>query len=89
MAAAIGVSVRTISNWETGASVPRNRLGALEELLHERFDGSGTVGPPAQDAEPGLPVGSGVDPIDLAELHPDDAAWMRSQYERLRQQRGE
>lgn len=33
LAEAVGVSQRTIGNWERGASVPRNRLGRLENIL--------------------------------------------------------
>lgn len=33
LATQIGVSQRTVGNWETGTTVPRNRLGALEEAL--------------------------------------------------------
>lgn len=29
----VGVSMRTIGNWERGETVPRNRIGALAELL--------------------------------------------------------
>lgn len=33
LADAAGVSLRTVSNWELGHHVPRNRTGALEEIL--------------------------------------------------------
>lgn len=29
----LGVSLRTVSNWERGDSIPRNRAGAIEEFL--------------------------------------------------------
>lgn len=29
----LGVSLRTVSNWERGESIPRNRAGAIEEFL--------------------------------------------------------
>ena len=40
---AIGVGQRTVGNWERGATVPKNRMGALVDAL----------GP---DVEPGSPV---------------------------------
>lgn len=30
---AVGVGLKTVGNWERGATVPRNRLGKLEEVL--------------------------------------------------------
>jgi len=36
-----------------------------------------------------FPVGSGVDPLDLSVLTPEDQDYLRSLYERLRSQRGE
>lgn len=30
---AVGVSLRTVGNWERGESVPLNRVGALEDVL--------------------------------------------------------
>ena len=33
LADALGVSVRAIGNWERDEAVPRNTIGALEELL--------------------------------------------------------
>lgn len=89
VARAIGVSVRTIVNWESGSSVPRNRMGALEELLNERFTSEGPVSTAPKDPDPHLPVGSGVDPIDLAELSAEDREYLRGLYERLRARRGE
>ncbi|SDG96243.1 helix-turn-helix domain-containing protein [Klenkia brasiliensis] len=70
VAAAVGVSLRTVGNWERGESIPRNRLGALEELLGVvlREGTSGTVGPTTDDAAPDLPVGAGVDPELLTQL---------------------
>lgn len=39
LAQEVGVSLRTISNWERGSNVPRNRMGALVEALgFERGD---------------------------------------------------
>jgi transcriptional regulator with XRE-family HTH domain len=34
LAVAVGVSPNTVSNWETGRRIPRNRIGRLEEVLH-------------------------------------------------------
>lgn len=36
-----------------------------------------------------LPVGNGVDPLDLSELSPEDRDYVRGLVERLRRQRGE
>jgi len=69
------VKIEKALNWE---------LGAIARIA----DGA-SVTPAAQDAEPNLPVGSGVDPIDLADLTPEDRAYMRGLYERLRARRGE
>ena len=33
LAAKVGVSTRSIGNWELGHRIPRNRIGALEEVL--------------------------------------------------------
>lgn len=33
LAAAIGVGPRTVTNWETGATVPKNRMGMLREFF--------------------------------------------------------
>ena len=33
LAALLGVSVRTVGNWESGATVPKSRMGALEKAL--------------------------------------------------------
>ena len=71
VAAAVGVSVRTVGNWERGDSVPRNRLGALEDVLGVSLRDGGdpeTVGPATHDASSDLPVGSGIDPELLTEL---------------------
>lgn len=45
LADAVGVSLRTVSNWELGRHVPKNRIGALEEVLGVALDGE-----PAQAA---------------------------------------
>lgn len=88
LATEVGVGVRTIGNWERGESVPRNRLAKIEDVLGVSL--RGTVGPAPQDAEPDrLPVGSGVEPLDLAQLEPEDAEYIRGLYERLRKRRGD
>lgn len=33
LAAKVGVGYKTVSNWETGNTVPQNRLGMLRELF--------------------------------------------------------
>lgn len=38
LGAAVGVGLRTVGNWERGASVPRNRLGKLVEVLGPGID---------------------------------------------------
>jgi len=38
LAAAVGVSARTVGNWERGATVPKNRLGALADILGPIID---------------------------------------------------
>lgn len=43
----LGVSMRTVGNWERGASVPRNKLGAIQHLLDGQ---AGTDAPALRDA---------------------------------------
>lgn len=89
LANAVGVAIRTVVNWESGATSPQNALTRIEDALGVDLRG-GSVTPSPQDAERNhLPVGSGVDPIDLAELEPGDAEYVRGLYERLRRQRGD
>lgn len=33
LAKALGVDVKTVGNWERGHTIPRNRIGAIEETL--------------------------------------------------------
>lgn len=88
VAEAVGVSLRTVGSWERGENVPRNRLAKLEDVLGTRL--REPVGPSPQDAEPGrLPVGSGVQPLDLTGLSPEDINYVRGLVEGLRRRRGE
>jgi transcriptional regulator with XRE-family HTH domain len=45
LADALGVNIKTVDNWEAGRTSPRNRLGALEEVLGITLDSE-----PAQPA---------------------------------------
>lgn len=45
LAAAVGVSRTTVDAWENDRTWPKNRLGALEELLGISVDGSQGHGP--------------------------------------------
>jgi transcriptional regulator with XRE-family HTH domain len=38
LATAVGASVRAVGDWENGRRKPRNRMGALEEVLRVRLD---------------------------------------------------
>ncbi|MGY1773549.1 helix-turn-helix transcriptional regulator [Blastococcus sp. SYSU D00813] len=99
VAARVGVSSRTFGNWERGESVPRNRLARLEQVLgvklRDRGDQepgeAGTVTPAPQDPEPSadLPVGAGVDPVDISHLSPEDQEYVRGLVKRLERQRGD
>jgi transcriptional regulator with XRE-family HTH domain len=50
LAAAVGASKRAVGDWENNRTSPRNRLGALEEVLGERFDEE----EPAPSIPPGI-----------------------------------
>jgi transcriptional regulator with XRE-family HTH domain len=50
LADAVGVNIKTIDNWEAGRTSPKNRLGALEDVL-----GISLTAVPAP--EPGLVAG--------------------------------
>ena len=41
LAKAIGVDVKTVGNWERGHTIPRNRIGAIEETLGVDISGTG------------------------------------------------
>lgn len=52
LADAVGVSLRSVGNWELGHHVPKNRIGALEDVLGVSLAGE-TPGPgPLADLEP-------------------------------------
>lgn len=52
LGAALGVSLRTVGNWERGATVPRNREAALRRVLADHLDdGTGPTLTGASDAE--------------------------------------
>jgi transcriptional regulator with XRE-family HTH domain len=39
LAQVIGVGLRTVGNWETGSTVPKNRLGMLRQFFGVKEDG--------------------------------------------------
>jgi transcriptional regulator with XRE-family HTH domain len=39
LARALGVDVKTVGNWERGQTIPRNRIGAIEETLGVEISG--------------------------------------------------
>lgn len=60
LAQLVGVSIRTIGNWERGTTVPKNRLGRLRKVLADlsasaslavtaTVTADGTVGTPGED----------------------------------------
>src|SRR5271166_2858409 len=51
LAAEIGVSQKTIDNWEHYKRYPRSAIGALEEVLGIRFDDEPEPGPGARSEE--------------------------------------
>lgn len=84
----VGVSLRTVGSWERGENHPRNKLAVLEDVLDVQLRES--VGAAPQDAEPErLPVGTGVDPLDLTGLSPEDIGYLRGLAEGMRRRRGE
>lgn len=64
----VGVGLKTVGNWERGATVPRNRMGRLVELLGPGID-------PEQDVQ----VTRGVSPsaeVSLMFAHYDELSAM-------------
>lgn len=66
----IGVARETVGNWETGVSSPRNKMGALRDVLGDSLDGS--VSATDQDAGVlgSLPAEAieGLGPVERAEV---------------------
>lgn len=52
LAARLSVSVRTVSNWERSSTVPRNRIGALRDVLGPLHDKSEPEQPLLSEATP-------------------------------------
>jgi transcriptional regulator with XRE-family HTH domain len=46
LAELIGVSQKTIDNWENGRTEPKSSIGALEEVLEVSLNGTPDPGPP-------------------------------------------
>jgi DNA-binding XRE family transcriptional regulator len=96
-----GIDRRTWTAAEAGEPVQDWNLGRIEKSLGwptgtalGALDGSIEHEPDAPPAPPSVldgivPVGTGVDPLDLSVLAPEDQEYIRGLYERLRQQRGE
>lgn len=54
VADALGVSVKTVSNWESGRNDPRSSIGALEKLFGANLSGVGVEVEPADLVEVAL-----------------------------------
>jgi transcriptional regulator with XRE-family HTH domain len=52
LADAVGVSRTTVDAWENNRTFPRNRAGALEQVLGIRLDGSDPAPAPAAEPAP-------------------------------------
>jgi len=72
LAAALGVNVKTVDNWENGRSRPRNSIGAIEDVLGISLGGEpGEELTPAEWeagvlADEGLPMESRIQLIEDA-----------------------
>lgn len=93
---AAGMSRITWRNAEAGVPVRDAKLGQIESALGwpsgtvlAVLSGDLTEAPEAHPADSAVPVGTGVDPLDLSVLQPEDQDYIRRMYEMLRQQRGE
>ena len=94
---AAGIARNTWRAAELGQVVQDGNLGRIEQALAWApgsvlgvLNGA-TDEPRSADFDPidAKPVGSGVDPLDLSVLAPEDQDFLRGIYERLRKQRGE
>lgn len=65
LAKAVGASVRAVGDWENDRRKPRNRLGALEDVLGISLDG---------EPEPADPMPPGLRKAIKDELSPEAAA---------------
>jgi transcriptional regulator with XRE-family HTH domain len=52
LADAVGVNVKTVDNWENGRTSPKNRLGAVEEVLGLRLGDEPTEPEELTSADP-------------------------------------
>lgn len=66
LADALGVNESTVSNWERGRSNPKNRLGAIREVLHMDATGNHDTGDVTPD--PGRPLEDATDMELIAEI---------------------
>lgn len=89
---AAGISKNTWRSAELGQPLQDSRLGLIEQaldwvpgtvldVLDGKQDEPSVSEPVPNDA---LPVGSGIDPLDLSVLAPEDREYLRGLYERLR-----
>ena len=94
LADAVGVNVKTVDNWEAGRTSPRNRLGALEEVLgvalyDEQKPGPDELAgllPPADDWEAGVLSDSDL-PDNIKRKLITDSRRARSAYAARRSER--
>lgn len=89
VAEAVGVSLRTVGNWEAGTAVPRNRLGALEDVLKVDLRAEPVSTSAETPAPSDLPVGAGADPERLAGLSPEELQRVYDYADLIKAARGE
>lgn len=65
LARAVGASARAVGDWENDRRKPRNRLGALEQVLGVRLDGTA-------EAQPLIPEGLRRDIMNTDGLTPEE-----------------
>lgn len=83
LAAAVGASPRAVGDWENDRRKPRNRLGALEEVLGVRLDGE-------PQPEPAIPESLRQEIINTPGLTSDQRRAVIEAVERtLAKERGE